>query len=250
MSNLQPISSLLDLVIADKNVDDIFTVSDYNTLMRAFEDKTNRMINALKDRESNWAGSSAPTDNTVQGKLWMDTRTDRLKLDPDGSGADQPLARTLTVDITAVSLAADVAGDLIAYTIPADTLKADGKILRITAWGTKTGTNGVAQTQLLIAGTAVSLGAFNIPANSLNWIVEVLFIRTGLSAQAWSAQSNASVIAGWNGASAVTEGVFEVGLGTTTEDDTSTITISVGCRGTGNASDTIVEKGLLIELLN
>ena len=44
----------------------------------------------LADLQKNFAGASAPTDNTVEGGLWADTTNNPLdlKLDPDGSGAD------------------------------------------------------------------------------------------------------------------------------------------------------------------
>ena len=248
MSDTQPISSLTDLDIDDKTLGDVFPVAKYNTAMRTFEDKENQIINALSDRESNWAGPAAPTDNTIQGKLWMDTSTDRLKLDPDGSGADQPLARVLTVDLTAVSQTGDTAGDLITYTIPANILKSNGKILRITAWGTKT--NASADGSILFRMGGTTLATFVIAQGADGWWLGATYIRTGLNAQYWCAECWGMDTSGMHGAAPGATSHLGVEFGTDAETDTSAIIFALRNDGTGNSNDTITQEGLLVELIN
>jgi len=92
MSDNKAVSALTD-VTATKTGVASGSLADASEVSTYMDDQTARIADtndALADEENNRAGTSAPTDNTVEGRLWADTTNDPLdlKLDPDGSGAD------------------------------------------------------------------------------------------------------------------------------------------------------------------
>ena len=187
MSDARPISTLADLT--DRTVTGgTILATDFNSFINDVETRIAQLNDAIADLETHHAGAAAPTDNAVQGKLWYETDTKRLHLDPDGSGADQPLSVVLDSGVTLTgftSRAGNVAGTFDSFNIPANTLYANGKIIRITCWGTKSGTNASAVIQFRMAATA--LASFTIAASATAWKVEVLYIRTAASTQDWVA---------------------------------------------------------------
>ena len=251
MSDNVPISTLADLT--DRTVSGgTITASDFNSFINDVEARIANLNDALADLENHHAGTAAPTDNAVQGKLWYETDTYRLHLDPDGSGADQPLSRVESggVGISAVSRAGNAAGTLITFTIPANTLRADGKIIKFTCWGTKSAANGAAVIEVRLASAAVS--TFQIQSAALRWMVEFYLIRTGSNTQDWfyKAINTDDVAAGFHGASAQSAGSVRLDFGTGTLTDTATIAFDLRNDGTGNASDNIVQEEMIVEILN
>ena len=192
MSDDRPLSGLLDLNEPDKGTGDVFSVSAYNTLIREFENRVNGIIQAAKDRESNYAGSSNPTDNTKRGKIYANYPANgrvRLKVDPDGSGADDEIltaAEAYTVDMQADSAASatgrpsgvlnvrtdqveiDDDGETYSYTIPANTLNVDGAVIRsIIVQSVDDNTVN----DPFFGGTTLSIFAGGVPSIYKTWIV-------------------------------------------------------------------------------
>ena len=125
--------------------------------------------------------------------------------------------------------------DLITYTLPGDSLSADGKAVRITAWG-QVAANGNTKTIRLDFG-ATTIRAIGPSAMSgLDWKIEGLVIRTGATAQ---------------------DAVATELLDTATQDSTittpaETLSGDIVIKTTGEATsdNDITCEGLLVEKLN
>ena len=125
---------------------------------------------------------------------------------------------------------------LMSYSLPAKTLSATGKGIKIRAWGT-TAANADNKTIKLYFGSAV-ITTPTAATNNKGWEVELEVFRTGSGTQVVFGKGQVDTT---NVTPLVTTG---------TETDTGAITIKVtGTAGTANAND-IVAKGLIIEMLN
>ena len=252
MSDTRPISTLADLT--DRTVSGgTIQATDFNSFINDCETRIAQLNDAIADLENHHSGTAAPTDNAVQGKLWYETDTYRLHLDPDGSGADQPLSRVLDGGVTLTgftSRAGNVAGVFDTLTLPANILRADGKVLRFTCWGTKSAANAAAVLEVQFAGA--TLTTVQIQASALRWIIHILYIRTGSNTQDWFVEAHNTVDddGGFNGGGVQALGSTRLDFGTDAETDTAAITHSIRNDGTGNASDTLVQEGRIVEILN
>jgi len=142
------------------------------------------------------------------------------------------------VNTTAVGTDANTTEkDLMTYSLPANSLSVDGKLVKITAWGT-TAANGNSKTMKLYFGATVVRQLGTSAFNNQDWIAEAIVVRTGASAQdaIGTEKSNNSNIFLTHSEPA--------------EDTTTATTIRVtGQNGTAAAND-IVAEGMLIEYLN
>lgn len=152
-----------------------------------------------------------------------------------GTGIGTP-ANTLKVDTTSTGNGADVTEDnLISYSLPANSLVANGKGLRITAWGI-CAANADNKTIKLYFGTAV-LATPTAATNGKNWYLEMEVYRTGLNAQAVFGVGQVDT-------TAVTPLVTTAAI-----TETAAITIkATGQAGAANAND-IVQKGLIVQTI-
>lgn len=142
------------------------------------------------------------------------------------------------VNTTAAGTPASTAEtDLITYSLPANSLSANGQLLRITVWGT-TGANGNTKTiRLYFGGTVVRQIGPTAP-NNQDWRIEAIVVRTG---------ANTQDAFGFEMVDA--SNVFTT-HSEPSDDTTGAITIKVtGENGTA-ASNDIVAEGLLVEYLN
>lgn len=125
--------------------------------------------------------------------------------------------------------------DLATYSLPANTLNADGYSVRITAFGSL-GANGNNKTvRVKFAGTTIVQMLRNV--NGGGWHLTAEVIRTGSATQVASGTGLMDGVSGQSGFAAPTG------------DTTGAIAIAVtGQNGTSSAGD-IVFRGLIIELL-
>lgn len=147
-----------------------------------------------------------------------------------------------TVSVTQTGTGADTSEDTLwTYDLPANTLNANGKAIRIIALGT-TAANNNNKTLKLYFGTS-TINPPLVTTNTGHWRFEAYVYRTGSSTQ-------------------VFQGFFDIGvsdMSTTTrrarlqlptETDTAAITIKVtGLNGTSNAND-IILYAASVEVLN
>jgi hypothetical protein len=158
---------------------------------------------------------------------------------PAGAGA-AAIAQAGLVFATAVSTGngADTTDDTLAtFSLPANSLNANNKVMRIRAWGV-TAANGNNKTIKLFFG-ATNLSSGVVTSNNKSWSISMDVIRSGTSTQATyaSCQVDTSVVAPAYQAA--------------TETDTAAIVIkATGASGTTGAANDVVLKGMTIEFLN
>lgn len=127
------------------------------------------------------------------------------------------------------------------YTLPANALNANGRVLRFHAWGSF---GGNANTKTVrcrlggLSGTVVSVHSST--SNGIKWVIVVTIIRTGSNTQDWYS---------FLPASAASQDI-NANFGTDTQADSSAIDIVVtGQNGTASAND-IVYHGSMVEFLS
>lgn len=178
------------------------------------------------------AGSgSAYTEITLGTNLTMSGTT----LNASGGSGSAPY-----VDTTAVSNTGGSATNLITYNLPANTLSSNGKVLRITVWGTVVN-NANTKTVTLNFGSTVLKTNTVLTSSTNTWKIQAYVIRTGSNAQIYSSTFDQTGGAGASGV-ALTED-----SGTSAQTDSSTITIK--CTGNSTTTNDITQKALIVEVL-
>lgn len=145
----------------------------------------------------------------------------------------------LDINNTAVGNVGAGEDDLITYVMPASTLTAAKKGVRVTAWGT-TANNANAKTIKAYFGSQVVLtNALTVSIAGV-WRMESEVYSTGTEAQDWVSQLVTTGTAG--------VALNDIELGTATQDDGATITIKL--TGTAVDNNDIVQEGMMVEFLN
>ncbi|MCH8049345.1 hypothetical protein IH979_01390 [Patescibacteria group bacterium] len=153
-----------------------------------------------------------------------------------GSGQAQASGKA-NVNTTAVGNVLGGDDDLMTYSLPANSLSADGKGVRISAWGTSAA-NGNTKTVKLHFGSTVLRQVGPSALNAQDWRIEATLIRTGASTQdavGTELVDNSSVF---------------ITHSEPAEDTTGAIIIKVSAESGSSASNDIVQEGMLIEYLN
>ena len=158
-----------------------------------------------------------------------------------GTGTGQPvMIGTLHVDTTAVGNVGAGTDDLMTYSLPANSLSANKKGVRITVWGRCANNANAKTVSLLFGATSISIPTRTSVDHA--WRVVCTVIRTGSGAQLLSAEVHGSTV---NSTTVSDNGVSE---STPAETDTAAITIK--CTAVGVADNDIVQKGLHVEFIN
>lgn len=131
--------------------------------------------------------------------------------------------------------------DLATYTLPAGTFSADGKVLRITAWGTYAATANNKTVRVYFGGTNLAPGSGTVTINNGRWYADCRVIRTGASAQ--EGFSRNSHTAGTN------ESGNRLDMTTPAENTANAITIRVTGQSNTASSDVLL-RGFIVEILN
>ena len=241
-------SSLTDYTARTWQDDEDATAAKFNgefgsTGSTGLQTKIQNLNDAIQDMNTCHAAATAPA--SAQGQLWFQTDTNQLLLDPDAAGADQPINRVIFTSVTAVG-ATGAAATMIACTVPASTLLADGQALRIHAWGTRTGASSAAVIQFRAA--AAAMGSFTLPTLSDAWSVTVLYVRTSATTEDVIMEANAADSSGWDGGSAATAGHAEVEFAVASNAVTGTIAIDIRASTVG-ALDVVTQEGMIVELI-
>lgn len=152
-------------------------------------------------------------------------------------GSTVSASGVLSVNTTSTGNGADTSEDtLLSYSLPAKTLSAAPKGLKIRAWG-NTAANADNKTMKLYFGSEV-IATATAATNAKGWYLELEVYKTAANAQVVFGKGQVDTT---NVTPLITTGA---------ETDTAAITIKVtGQAGTGNAND-IVAKGLIVEMLN
>lgn len=142
------------------------------------------------------------------------------------------------VNTTAVGNVTVGEDDLITYSLPANSLSANGKGVKIKVWGT-TVNNVNAKTIKLYFGTQIILTTSLAVSLAGFWYAEAIVIRSGASTQ--------DIIANLN-TNTATVAVVDQEITAGTQTDTAAITIK--CTGEAVDTNDIVQEGQLVEFLN
>lgn len=156
-------------------------------------------------------------------------------------GADAFIGGTLTSITTAVGNTADTnEDDLQSYTLPASTLVATGRAVRITAMGTA---NNDADTKTLKVYFGTSMVTVALATNiAIHWRATARVIRTGASAQDYEVRVEV-INTGTDAVSAI-----ESAVGSLTETESGTITIKTTGQTTGGQANDIVAELTTVEI--
>ena len=154
-----------------------------------------------------------------------------------GSGQAQGSGKA-NVDTTDVGTDANtVEKDLLTYSLPANSLSADGKLVKITVWGS-VGENGNTKTIKLKFGSTIIRQIGPSGMNGLDWKMDGIVIRTGAATQEAMATEFLDTSA------------QDTTISAPTETLSGAVVIKItGQNGTASAND-IVAKGMLVEYLN
>lgn len=186
---------------------------------------------------SNFPNGFRLIDGTVLNKIFNGNVSTSPAIAAGNGGSTFNPEGLLSANFTSTGNGADTTEDtLLTYTLPAKTLSAANKGLRIRAWGT-TATNADNKTMKLYFGSEV-IATPTAATSNKGWMLELDVYKTGASTQVVFGEGQVDTT---NVTPLVTTGA---------ETDTAGIVIKVtGQAGTGNAND-IVAKGLVIEMLN
>ena len=158
-----------------------------------------------------------------------------------GTGAGQPvMVGTLSVNSTPVGNVGAGTDDLMTYALPADSLSANNKGIRATAWGT-TAANANAKTLTFAFGaTTVLSKSIALGAVAIQWRVEATILRASSGAQVISA-----LVYYGESPNSCTPFLFSA---SPTENEAVAITIK--CTGAATADNDIVQRGMMVEFIN
>lgn len=191
---------------------------------------TNRDLIFSNNNNIGQSGGSRPTAIYVLGATG-------IKQALGASTGDGGLVSIANVNTTAVGNVDAGEDDLITYALPANALSANGKGVRIQAWGTAAN-NANAKTLKLYFGSQI-IETFTLTVSQVDtWSIEAVVYRTGSSTQDWKSRL---IQAG-------TASAVDVEIGTATQTDTAAITIK--CTGEGVATNDIVQEGMQVEFIN
>lgn len=184
------------------------------------------------------AGSFANSVD-VTGALAMASASSSVKV-----GASSETARlggVINTDSTQAATGANTTDTtLFTYTLPANALDADGRVIKFTAWGSFAANGNTKTVRLKFNGAAgSSIMAFSGTPNNQNWVLQGTVIRTGSNAQDFF---GTSVL----GPTAATNATF----GTATVTDNAAIDLAVTAQNGSSSANDIVYEGSLIEFLN
>lgn len=157
-----------------------------------------------------------------------------------GAGTGAPvMVGTLALNVTPVGNVGVGEDTLMSYSLPANSLSANGKAVRVKMWG-YTSSNSNAKTLSFYFGSAL-LQTISPVINELNyWTAEIIMTRYDAAVQAkyiHITNINNNVVA-----------FADISIGSATEDETGAILIKA--TGEGTADDDIVQSGMLVEFIN
>lgn len=178
--------------------------------------------------------STGPNAQTKSGTMTFDKAEFKVGT---SSSTIKPIG-LIDIVTTAVGTDADTnEKDLMTFSLPADSLSADGKVVRINAWGS-IAANGNTKTIRLKFGDATILTIGPTTGSGLDWRMNGIVIRTGAETQDAMITGSLDTVAP------------DTTVSTPTETLSGAVVIKVtGENGSAAASD-IIAEGMMIEFLN
>lgn len=154
------------------------------------------------------------------------------------SSAQHNSAGVVSAQVVSTGNSADQTEDILqTFSLPANALSANGKGVRIRAWGTTAANADNKQVKVYFGASTFATGV--AAANAKDWHVDLTVFRTGASTQTILGQGNFN-------ASAVPP-VVSAGA----NDETTALTIKcTGQDSSANTANAIVCKAMIVEFLN
>jgi hypothetical protein len=186
------------------------------------------------------AVGSGSTQGTLVDRVTITTTGTNVTM---GTGtATANVGGVLNVNTTTQATTGTSEEVLATYTLPANTLSANGKLIRITAWGTFAANANSKTTRVRFGGLAGTIiSGVTTTSNNGNWRHVTEVVRTGAATQASSGVVTYGVTAG--------AGALAPTVGAPTQTLSGTVDIAV----TGTSPTTIGDvsfSGLIVEALN
>ena len=183
------------------------------------------------------SGSGAVTVNTCQDLATTASPTfDGLTLSVGGSSSTGSVCAVANVNTTAVGNVDGGADDLMTYSLPANTLGASARVIRITARFTGAA-NANSKTMTFVFG-ASSTAIFINSGSANTYYINFVIARSGLNTQdIWGDR--------WE-----VGGPSGNGLARVTATETETAAITIKFTGTATATDDIVQRLMIVEVCN
>ena len=153
-----------------------------------------------------------------------------------GSG-NATMVGVANVNTTAVGNVGVGTDDLITYAHPANSLSANGKGVRITAWGTGAN-NANAKTVTLNYGGTILVTQALTASQVDTWHIDAMVIRTGAATQ----EAVATLRQGGT--------VTLIAVTQSNPAETLTGAITIKCTGAATSDNDIVQEGLVVEMIN
>lgn len=155
-----------------------------------------------------------------------------------GTGTTVAVADVQTTVVGNVGVGTD---DLMSYTLPANSLSANKKAIRVTAWGAGAN-NANAKQVAFFFGSILSSVNLDISV-AVTWRFEAIVVRTGSGAQKvsvfWYFNTGATGSANQRGSQVNTTGAV-----------TDTATITVKAQAVATADNDVTQEGMIVEFLN
>lgn len=154
-----------------------------------------------------------------------------------GTGTAQ-IGGVLDVNTTQFSTPADTSEhDAITYSMPANTFNTDGKIIRVTAFGTF-GANVNTHDFRIIFGSTAIITALNKAGSGSTWELTADIFRTGVGTQKFLGHGM------WGGNDLPV--IYSAG----SEDETTQLDIKIAVKNDVATAGDVVVEGMTVELLN
>ena len=232
------LSSIQDPALRDWVDKEIITDRKLEADYKAINLGVKKTLQYLVENERNFPSGSVPVD-TSDGMIHYDN-VNKTFNGRANSRWESIKSGVLNTNVTAVTQTG-VTGVLMTYTLPANTLNANGKIIRVTNWGLKIAANDSLSLQIRWNGTVLDTHFFGGAWN--DWFIQLYIIRTGLSAQDWNIRGVD------NRDDRFFEPHTEVESGTATEDETTDLTLDINVSSV-DPDDGARQDGMIVELLN
>ena len=169
----------------------LVNAEEHNAHRRKYRERTNNLRLGAIDLQNHYASASEPLEKR-DGTFWWDSTILVMKgrrsaawtpilAVADAYSQSMATAGTETfklggaIDVNTTQVAPPGAGDLMSYTIPANTFSDNDKIVQVINFGTKTGVGSVSAQ----FGSTVLLGPMG--SAGTDWFYKLIAIRTGAS---------------------------------------------------------------------
>jgi hypothetical protein len=217
--------------------------SSASTLTTTNEGRELLIANRLAENVTITAGSEVIYPKSTTSIKLPPKSIARLILNSGGAWYMERLETQRSVNVTAVGNVGTGEDNLMTYSLIANTLSADQRVVRITAWGTTANNSNTKEVKLYFGATAILTTALTV-SQAGRWRINAEVCLVGSSSQDYSAQ----LIQGG------TTTLVDVEGGSLTETDTAAITIK--CTGTvtdgggGVNNNDITQEGMIVEIEN